>query len=43
MRQFRAEIDDSLYKEIQLSMAHLEAETNAELLRLLLEEAEYEN
>lgn len=42
MHQFRADVDDSLYKEIQVSMAQLEAETNAELLQMLLDKVEYE-
>lgn len=41
MRQFRADVNDDLYEEIQVSMAHLEAKTNAELLRMLLDEVEY--
>lgn len=43
MRQFRADVNDGLYKGIQVSMAHLEAETNAELLQILLDEVEYES
>ena len=43
MRQFRADVDDSLYKEIQVNMVHLEAETNAGLLQLLLDGVEYES
>ncbi len=42
MRQFRAEVDDSLYKDIQVATVHLEAETNAELLQICIDEVEYE-
>ena len=42
MRQFRADVDDDLFKQIQIAKAQLEAETNAELLQVLLEEVDYE-
>ena len=42
VRQFRAEVDDGLYKDIQVATAHVEAETNAELLQRLIDEVEYE-
>ena len=42
MRQFCAEVDDSLYKDIQVATAQLETETNAELLQILIDEVEYE-
>lgn len=42
MRQFHAEVDDSLYEDMQVATAHLEAETNAELLQRLIDEVEYE-
>jgi hypothetical protein len=42
MRQFRADVEDDIYKQIQLAKAHLDAETNAELLQMLLDEVEYE-
>jgi len=41
MRQFRADVDDDVFKQIQLAKAHLDAETNAELLEVFLEEVEY--
>lgn len=43
MRQFRADVEDDLYREIQLAKAHMEADTNAELLRMLLSEVDYES
>ena len=42
MRQFRADVDDDLYKQIQLAKVHLEADTNAKLLQVLLDEVDYE-
>lgn len=43
MRQFRADVDDDLFKELQLAKAHLEADTNAELLQILIDEVDYES
>ena len=42
MRQFRADVDDDLFREIQIAKATLGAETNAELLQVFLDEVEYE-
>lgn len=40
MKQFRADVDDDLYRRIRVTKAELEAETNAELLDRLIEEAD---
>lgn len=43
MRQFRADVSDERYKQIQIVKARLGAETNAELLGMFLDEMELED
>lgn len=41
MRQFRADVDEAVYQQLKIAKAEMRAETNTELIVLLLREAGY--
>jgi hypothetical protein len=43
MKQIRAKMDDDVYRRWKIAKAELEAETNGDMIRLLIEQYESEN